>query len=359
MINYLFQYLGYSVYYVESLATIADNVKEVQPHIMCSVPRFMEKIYEKIMLAGQKLPLGKRMIFNWAHHLAVHFDREKKGSILYRAQLQLADKLVYSKWREALGGNLLMIVSGGAALQMRLSSFFWAAGIKLLEGYGLTETSPVICVNRPQAGQGRFGTVGPCLEGVSVKIAEDGEILCKGPNLMLGYYKNPEMTKEVIDEDGWFHTGDLGKMEGDFLRIVGRKKEIFKTSFGKYVSPQLVENKMLESPFIDQIMVLGEHQKYVAAIVVPNFDYLKSWCAVNHVQYTTPQEIIKEPHVRKKYKSEIDHVNKTMGATEQVKSFELIDKEWTQAGGELTASLKLKRRVIEERHAGVIAKLFG
>jgi long-chain acyl-CoA synthetase len=167
------------------------------------------------------------------------------------------------------------------------------------------------------------------------------------------------MTKEVIDEDGWFHTGDLGKMEGDFLRIVGRKKEIFKTSFGKYVSPQLVENKMLESPFIDQIMVLGEHQKYVAAIVVPNFDYLKSWCAVNHVQYTTPQEIIKEPHVRKKYKSEIDHVNKTMGATEQVKSFELIDKEWTQAGGELTASLKLKRRVIEERHAGVIAKLFG
>jgi len=358
MINYLFQYLGFSIHYVESLATIGDNIREVKPHIMGSVPRFIEKTYDKIVTAGQKLPPVKRFIFNWGHHLALHYNREKPGSLFYQLQLKLADKLVFSKWREALGGELSLIVSGGAALQMRLSSVFWAMGIDLLEGYGLTETSPVICVNLPWPGGGRFGTVGPKFGDVQVKIAEDGEVLCKGPTVMLGYYKNPELTKEVIDTDGWFHTGDLGKFEDGFLRIVGRKKEIFKTSFGKYVSPQAVEGKMIESQFIDQIIVLGENQKYAAALVVPNFEYLKSWCLLNHVVYTSASQIILEPIVRKKFKTEIDTLNKTLGATEQVKNFELLDKEWTQAGGELTASLKLKRRVIEERYADTIAKLF-
>jgi long-chain acyl-CoA synthetase len=350
--------MGFSIYYVESLATIGDNIREIKPHIMCSVPRFIEKTYDKIVMTGQKLPPLQRFIFNWALHLALHFDRENKGSLIYQYQLKLADKLVFSKWRESLGGELSLIVSGGAALQMRLSSVYWAMGIKLLEGYGLTETSPVICVNLPWENGGRFGTVGPPFGDVEIKIAEDGEILAKGKTVMLGYYKNPDMTNEVMDPEGWFHTGDLGRFEDGFLRIVGRKKEIFKTSFGKYVSPQAVENKMLESPFIDQIMVLGENQKFAAALIVPNFEYLKSWCSLNHIEYKNPSQIILDPAIRKKYKSEIDLINKTLGATEQVKNFELLDREWSHASGELTASLKLKRRVIEEKHAEIITRLF-
>jgi long-chain acyl-CoA synthetase len=315
-------------------------------------------VYDKIIDRGHKLKGIKKAIFFWAVVLANHYDVKGKGA-LYRLNLGIADKLVFSKWREAVGGRIRVIVSGGAALQARLAKIYNAAGIPLLEGYGLTETSPVIAVNTFENDGIRFGTVGKPIDNVEVKIAPDGEILCKGPNVMMGYFKDPEMTRGVIDEDGWFHTGDMGAIgPGGHLSITGRKKEIFKTSLGKYISPQVLENKFKESPFIDGMVVLGEHQKYAAALVVPDFVHLKEWCEHKGIPYTTNAEMINHKDVRHRFRKEIDHYNKFFGSTEKIQNFELIDHEFTIESGELTANLKLKRAFIIDRNQDKVDKLF-
>jgi long-chain acyl-CoA synthetase len=290
----------------------------------------------------------------------MHYELNGAKGFYYELKLKIARKLVFSKWQEALGGKLKVIVSGGAALQPRLAHVFWAAGISVLEGYGLTETSPVIAVNNFEKDGVKFGTVGPVLRNTTVKIASDHEILCKGPGLMQGYYKEPELTAAAIDSEGWFHTGDLGRIEPEGqLKITGRKKEIFKTSFGKYVSPEMVENKLKESPFIDALMVVGENQKYAAAIIAPDFSHLRSWCEIKGIPYTTNTEMIAIERIQKRFHKEIHKFNKLLGATEQIKAFELLDSDWTVDSGELTATLKLRRKFINEKYALVIDKVFN
>jgi long-chain acyl-CoA synthetase len=360
MLNYLCQYAGVSVYYAESIATIGDNVKEVKPNLISTVPRLLEKIYDKIINTGRKLKGIKKFIFFRAVHIGLNYELNRANGWWYTIQLNLARKLVFSKWNESLGGNLKVIVSGGAALQPRLARTFWAAGIPVLEGYGLTETSPVIAVNNFDKNGVAFGTVGPIIEGTTVKIANDHEILCKGPGVMIGYYKDADLTAGVIDKDGWFHTGDQGRIEPQgHLKITGRKKEIFKTSFGKYISPELIENKFKESHFIDSLMVVGENQKYAAAIIVPDFTFLKSYCNAKEIPYSSDSEVIANPRIVKRYHKEIQKLNKSLGATEQIKSFELLDKEWSVESGEVTATLKLRRKFIHEKYSTQISKLFN
>ena len=301
----------------------------------------------------------KRWIFFWALHLSLRYELKGANGWFYELKRKLYDKLVYVKWREALGGRINIIVSGGAAIQPRLSRMFTCAGINILEGYGLTETSPVIAVSDFSEHGIKFGTVGPVLRGVTVKIAADGEILCKGPNVMMGYYKDPEQTREAIDEEGWFHTGDLGHIEPEGqLKITGRKKEMFKTSFGKYVSPQPIEDKFKESLFIDQLIVVGENRKFAGALIVPDFNFLKSWCNVKEVPYTTNEEMISLPRIRKRFQQEITKFNKFFGETEKVKSWDLLGSEWTFETGEITPTLKLKRKFITNKYQTQIAKLF-
>lgn len=358
MCMYTFHFLGLSIYYAENMGTIADNIREIRPDILTTVPRFLEKVYDRINERGQKLKGFRKFIFSWAVRIANHYELKGKGP-LYKFQQKLADKLVFIKWREALGGKMRVVVSGGAALQPRLAKVFTSSGIPILEGYGLTETSPVISVNTFNPNGRCFGTVGLPIENVQVMIADDGEILCKGPNVMKGYYKQPEMTAEVIDKDGWFHTGDTGKLEPHgHLRITGRKKEIFKTSLGKYISPQVLENKFKESPFIDGIVILGENQKYAAALIVPDFNYLKMWCQHKNIPYSTNAEMIENQEIRKLYKKEIDHHNKALGKTERIHSFELIDHEFSIETGELTANLKVKRAYIVNYYKEKIDRLF-
>ena len=355
---YLYQYLGVSIYYAESMGTIADNIKEVQPEIFTTVPRLLEKVYDKIIAKGLKLKGIQRSIFFWANNLGLKYD-EKGKSIFYKIQLNIANKLVFKKWREALGNNLRVIVSGGAALQPRLARVYTAGGIEVLEGYGLTETSPVIAVNTFEKGGRVFGTVGKPIKNVEVKIASDGEILAKGPNVMQGYFKEPEMTKEAIDAEGWFHTGDLGKIEPEgHLRITGRKKALFKTAMGKYISPEHIENKFVESPFIDAVLVIGENQKFAAALIVPDFVHLKSWCHIKGIKYTSNAEMVKNPEIRKRYQKEVADFNKDLGSYEQIKKFELMQDEWTIQSGELTANLKLRRNYICHKYESVINKIF-
>jgi len=359
MLVYLYQYLGISVYYAESPATVGDNLRDIKPHILSTVPRLLEKVFDRIMNSGRKLTGVKKMIFFWAVNVGKHYEMYGAKGPYYALKLKIARKLVFSKWQEALGGNLRVIVSGGAALQPRLAHIFWAAGIPVLEGYGLTETSPVIAVNTFKENGVKFGTVGPILKNTTVRIAEDQEILCKGPGLMQGYYKEPELTAQAIDSEGWFHTGDLGKIEPEgHLKITGRKKEIFKTSFGKYVSPELVENRLKESPFIDALMVVGENQKYAAAIIAPDFNHLRSWCQIKGIPYTTNTEIIALEPIQKRYQKEVHKYNKFLGATEQIKAFELLDSEWTVDSGELTATLKLRRTFLNGKYNTTIEKLF-
>jgi long-chain acyl-CoA synthetase len=359
MLNYVYHYLGISIYYAENLGTISENMKEVGPTMLSTVPRLLEKIYDKLFDAGHKLQGARRWIYFWALHLALRYELDGANGWFYELKRKIYDKLVYAKWREALGGNVQIIVSGGAALQPRLARLFWAAGIHVLEGYGLTETSPVIAVGDFSKDGVKFGTVGRPLKNVSVKIAEDGEILCKGPSIMKGYYKSPELTSEAIDSDGWFHTGDLGMIEPHGqLKITGRKKEIFKTSFGKYVSPQLIENKVKESLFIDQIMVVGENQKFAGALIIPDFTFLRAWCEFKEVPYSTNREMINLPRIRKRFKKEVDKYNTFFGETEKIKSFEILDTEWTVESGELTPTLKLKRRFISEKYKDNITGLF-
>jgi long-chain acyl-CoA synthetase len=357
---YIYLYLGVSVYYAENMATIADNIREVSPHILTTVPRLLEKVYDKIIAKGLKLKGAKRQIFFWAVNLGLNFKENGKNSLAYKVQLKLANRLVFSKWREGLGGKMRVIVSGGAAIQPRLIKVFTAAQIPVLEGYGLTETSPVIAVNTLEAGGTMFGTVGPVIKNVEVNISPEGEILVKGPNVMQGYFKDPDLTKTAIDEEGWFHTGDVGLIESSgHLRITGRIKEIFKTSMGKYISPALIENKFKESPFIDSIMVIGENQKFAAALIVPNFDYLRSWCIIKGLNYTIDCEMITNKEVRTRFRKEIEHYNAFFGDFEQIKKFELTDHEWTVQSGELTANLKLKRGLIAEKCAEKINQLYN
>ena len=358
MLVYLCQYLGISVYYAESLATIAENIKEITPTMMSCVPRLLEKIYDKLYLSGKKLPFTSKMVYYWAFNLATKFQLEDLGW-WYNVQYRLAEKLVYSKWRAAIGGNFDIVVSGGSAIQSHIASFFSAIGVPVFEGYGLSETSPVIAVSQRVINGRKFGTVGLPLEGVEVKIAERNEIICKGPNVMLGYYKDPELTAEVIDTNGWFHTGDTGKFtpEGQLV-ITGRLKSIFKTSFGKYVNPQAIESRFSESPFIENMIVLGENQKFAVALISPDFVYLKSWCSKHKTTYTNNVEMIEHPLVIKCFQEEVKRYNQFFGDFEQIKRYQLVPDEWTQARDLLSPTLKIKREAIEKFYADRIEKIF-
>jgi len=360
MLIYTWQYLGVSIYYAESLATIAENIKEVKPDIITTVPRLLEKIYDKILLNGKKLKFPKRQLFFWANSLALQYNIDTPNGWWYSIKLKIARKLVLRKWKAALGGNIKTIVSGGASIQPRLIKVFWASEMPVLEGYGLTETSPVIAVSSFFKNGVKIGTVGQILPGVNVKIASDGEILCKGANVMVGYYKEPALTADVIDSDGWFHTGDLGQIELEGqLKITGRKKELFKTAFGKYIVPTIIENKFAESPYIDAIMVVGENQKYAAALIVPDFIQLRNWCSRKNIEYSTNEEMVKNAEVLKKFKKEVSLYNKSFGETEQVRNFSLIGYEWTVQTGELTPTLKLRRKFIMSHYSKIIESLFG
>jgi len=358
MVTYLYMFKGVSVYYAESLDTIGDNLKEVRPNMFTTVPRLLEKVYERIMQRGNELSGIKRKLFFWAHGLAEKFEINERQSLGYRMQLAMANKIVFNKWREGLGNELRAIVTGSAACQVRLIRIFTAAKIVIMEGYGLTETSPVISVNRYDERDRKFGTVGPLIDGVEIKIAEDGEILCKGPNVMMGYYKRPDLTSEAV-KDGWFYTGDIGTIVDDkFLKITDRKKELFKTSGGKYVAPLPIENKLKESNFVEQVMIVGSEKKYVGALIVPSFSNLKDWCRRNGIAYTSNEEMIHNPRVRDLMKDMVESFNKYFNHVEQIKKFELLPNDWTINGGELTPTLKLKRKEIMEKYRDAIERIY-
>lgn len=359
MVSYLYLFRGTNIYYAESLETIGDNLKEVQPDMFTTVPRLLEKVYDKIMQKGNEQVGLKRKLFFWAHDLAEKFELNKDQGAWYTFQLGLANKLVFSKWREGLGNNLKCIVTGGAACQVRLIRIFTAAKIPIMEGYGLTETSPVICVNRYREADRKFGTVGPTINEVEIKIAEDGEILCKGPNIMVGYYKRPDLTAEVI-KDGWFLTGDIGTIEdGRYLKITDRKKELFKTSGGKYVAPLPIESRLKESPYIEQAMIVGAERKYVGALIIPSFPNLRDWCRHNGVKDADNETLIKDEKVIQLYRELVDSFNKFFNHVEQVKRFELLPRDWSVETGEMTPKLSLKRKVIMEKYKEGIERIYS
>ncbi|MFM2138680.1 MAG: hypothetical protein RJA57_987 [Bacteroidota bacterium] len=359
MVTYLYLFNLTGIYYAESLDTIGDNLKEVKPDLFTTVPRLLEKVYDRIMQKGQELSGVKKRLFFWAHELAEKFEINERQSAWYRFQLGLANKLIFSKWREGLGNNLKCIVTGGAACQVRLIRIFTAARIPIMEGYGLTETSPVISVNRYNEKDRKFGSVGPLIDGVEVQIAEDGEILSRGANIMMGYYKRPDLTAEVISADGWFHTGDIGMMVDDrFLKITDRKKELFKTSGGKYVAPLPIENKLKESPFIEQVMLVGAERKFVGALIVPSFPNLKDWARKNGVAEGPPEEMIRDQKVLELYRELVESFNKYFNHVEQVKKFELLPREWAVDTGEMTPKLSLKRKVIMEKYREAIERIY-
>ncbi len=360
MLHYLYIRIGCSIYFAESLETIGDNIREVQPDIFTAVPRLIEKVYAKIIAKGDELTGIKRSLFFWAVALGEEFEQEGKSG-WYKLKLAIARKLIFSKWKEALGGNVKAIASGAAALQPRLARIFMAAEIPILEGYGLTETSPVISVNCLINGV-KFGTVGTVIDGVEVKIAEDGEILAKGPNVMMGYYNQPEKTKEVLEDDGWFHTGDIGEMvDGKYLKITDRKKEIFKTSGGKYIIPQVMENKFKESRFIEQIMVIGEGKKHPAALIVPQYEFVQDWLKRKEIKLSDDSNasLIANQEVIDRIQEEVDHYNKGFGKFEQIKKFALLENEMAVETGELTPTLKLKRKIILEIHKAKVNEIYG
>lgn len=360
MLSYLYVQQGVSVYYAESLETIAANLKEVKPQMFVTVPRLLEKVYDKIVATGSQLTGVKKSLFFWALNLGLRYEQFGVNGWWYEFQLKLANKLIFSKWREALGGNIVCVVSGGSALQPRLARVFHSARIKVLEGYGLTETSPVIAVNTFDNKNIRFGTVGPVINNVQLKFAEDGEICVKGPNVMLGYYKHKDLETEVFDADGWFHTGDIGELvEGRFLKITDRKKEMFKTSGGKYITPQLIENKLKESRFIEQVMVIGENEKFPAAFIVPSFSSIVQWCEKRKIPYTTNEDMIKHPDVLKRIQEEVDLTNASFAQHERIKRFELLPHEWTIDNGELTPKLSLKRKIIMAKNKAVYDKIYN
>lgn len=360
MLCYLYLAQGVSIYYAESTDAVGENLKEVKPHMFVTVPRLLEKVYDKIVAKGSELTGIKKSLFYWALDLGLKYDMQTNQGFLYNIQLSLANKIIFNKWREALGGNVINIVSGGAALQPRLARIFWAAKIPIMEGYGLTETSPVIAVNRFNPDETRISTVGPLLPGVEVKIAEDGEILTRGPHIMKGYYKRPDLTAEAIDSESWFHTGDIGQfVENKFLKITDRKKEMFKTSGGKYIAPQLVENKFKESRYIEQIMVIGEGEKFPSAIVVPSFVDVKSWCVLKGIPYTTDEDMVCNVQVLEKFQKEFDEVNENFAQYERVKKFILMPRPFTIESGEMTPTLKLKRKIVMQNCMEKIEKMYA
>ena len=360
MVGYFYQYKGVSIYYAENMGTISQNLKEVRPSVFVAVPRVIEKTYDKILAKGKDLSGIKKQLFFWAVNLGYRY-KEERNSVFYLIQLAIARKLIFSKWAAALGGKLKFIVSGGAALQPRLARVFFAAGVPIYEGYGLTETSPVIAVNHPmQPKSVMFGSVGPVVDNIEVKIDDDGEILMRGPSQMLGYYKSPDQTAEAIDADGWFHTGDIGKIEKDnFLVITDRKKEMFKLSNGKYIAPQVIENKFKESFFVEQAMVVGENEKFCSALVSPNFSFMHDWCARHKIHYENNYELIKIPEVIARIQKEINKLNSQLGSHEQIKRFRLVADQWGPNTGELSPTLKLRRRVIYKRYEPLLIEIYG
>jgi long-chain acyl-CoA synthetase len=359
MVSYVYLNAGVAIWYAESMETIGENLKEVKPIVFCTVPRLLEKVYDKILAKGNEQKGIKRFLFFWALDLGKKYDNVKKGSLWYRIQLAIANALVFKKWREALGGRVLAIVTGAAACQDRLIRIFTSAKIVIMEGYGLSETSPVISVNKFRSEDRRIGTIGPVIDNVVVTLAEDGEILCRGNNVMMGYYKRPDITAEVM-KDGWFHTGDIGTwVDNRFLKITDRKKEIFKTAGGKYVAPQPIENKMKESPYIEQILVTGADRKFVSALIVPSFANLRVWLQQQKMAAPADnKELINLPSVNNLIRAELDKYNTQFGHVEQVKKFALLPAEWTVDSGELTPTIKVKRKVVEQNNASQIEQLY-
>jgi len=355
----LYIFSGTSVYYAENLDQIGQNLREVQPQIFSAVPRIIEKIYEKILARGEQLSGIKHSLFFWALNLGLNYDPDSRAPWLRQLQLLLADRLIFKKWRESVGGNIRGVISGSAALQPKLARLFWAAGIPIYEGYGPTEAAPVISVNQPHTDLHRIGTVGPVIPDGEVKIAEDGEILYRGPNVMLGYYNRPDLTIETIDSDGWLHTGDVGEFDGPFLKITDRKKEIFKTSGGKYIAPQQIENRLKESRFISQCIVIGENRKFPSALIVPEFSALKSWSETKGLSAMPPKEFVKDPQIIALYAGEIERCNQHFGRYSQIKKFAVLPEEWTIATGELTPTLKIKRKITLQKYAAEVEALYS
>lgn len=357
--TYIYLYSGISIYYAESLDTIGDNLREVQPNGFTTVPRLLEKVFERIMNKGNELTGVKRKLFFWAVALGEKYDNRISGGLWYNLQLALANKLIFSKWREALGGKVSFIITGGAACQVKLLRIFNAARVPVYEGYGPTENSPVVSVNRQEKDGTKFGTVGPVLNGIQVKLAEDGEICVTGPCVMEGYFKRPDITAEAVI-DGWLHTGDIGVFEeGKFLKITDRKKELFKTSGGKYVAPQPIENKFKESPFIEQIMVVGADRKFVGALIVPSFNTLRDWMKEKGLKYTTNEDVVNHPQVLELYRGLVESFNEFFNHVEQIKKFELLPREWTIETGEMTPKLSLKRKVVMEKFKDAIERIYA
>jgi long-chain acyl-CoA synthetase len=358
MILYLYQYCGVEVYFAESIEKMSDNLKEVKPNVMTAVPRLYEKVYDKIVATGSELTGIKKKLFFWAIDLGLKYEPYGANGWWYETQLKIARKLIFSKWKEGLGGNLDLMVSGSAALQPRLTKTFAAAGMPIMEGYGLTETSPVISVNDQRNRGFKIGTVGKIIDNVAVKIADDGEILVKGPNVMLGYYKDPEKTTQVMT-DHYFHTGDIGEIDADgFLKITDRKKEMFKTSGGKYVAPAIIENLLKQSRFIEQIMVIGEGEKMPAAIIQPNFEFLEEWAKRHQINFKDKTDLISNSKVLQRFQDEIDTCNQNFGHWEQVKKFELTPEIWSIDAGHLTPTMKMKRKTIKEKYQDLIEKIY-
>ncbi len=355
---YVYIYLGISIYFAESMDRIAENIKEVKPNTFNTVPRLLEKVYDRIITKGYELTGVKRKLFFWAVNLGLKYEPHKEYNAWFRFQHKWADKLIFSKWREALGGNIESIASGAAALQPRLARVFWAAGIRIGEGYGLTETSPVVSASVITPEDIRVGSVGKLIEGVEVKIAKDGEILVKGPNVMQGYYRQPDLTAEVI-KDGWFHTGDIGDLSEDgYLKITDRKKEMFKTSGGKYIAPQLLENKFKESPYIEYVIVIGEGRKFPSALIVPNFEVLHEYCKTHQIPMVEPSDLILHSKIKALFDQEVRLFNENFGQWEKVKKYQILDKPWGVDSGELTPTLKLKRRIIHKKYEATIEDFY-
>lgn len=356
---YLYQYLGMSVYYSESIATIAQEMKEIHPTMMTCVPRLLEKIYLKVKQTGNEKKGLARIIFRWAMQLAEKYTVEGRSK-LYDMKLRIADKLVYRKIREKLGSDCFdIIVSGAASLQPNISAFFSAIKMPVFEGYGMTECSPVIATSSKLPHGREAGFVGPALPGVEIKLSETGEIMCRGHNVMLGYYKMPELTAEVIDKDGWFHTGDLGEINKfGLLKITGRMKNLFKTSLGKYINPDIIESKFTESNFFENIVVFGENEKYAAALIVPDFDFIKSWCKKHEITYTNDHDMLNNQDVKTRLANEVKRINSFFGDTEKIKRYCFVEDSWTVANGILTPTLKVKRSVVKEKYSRLINKMF-
>ena len=359
MILYLYQYCSIQIHFAEGLDKISDNLKEVKPNVMTVVPRLLEKVYDAIIAKGSDLTGIKKKLFFWAVSIGLKFEPYGANGWWYEKRLGLAKKLIFSKWKEGLGGNLTTMVSGSAALQTRLARVFGAAGIPVMEGYGLTETSPVIAVNQEEGKGWKIGTVGKILDKVEVKIADDGEILCKGPNVMLGYYKDPEKTKEVL-KDGYFHTGDIGEIDSEgFLKITDRKKEMFKTSGGKYVAPQILENRFKQSRFIEELMVVGEGEKMPAALIQPDFKFLGDWATQKGISFTSNEDLISNPKVLERYQEEVDLANEQFARWEKVKQFRLTPDTWSIDAGHLTPTMKLKRKIVKEKYIDLYNDIYG